>query len=163
MQPMLLTEKRRPENHEWRVESPTKWAIEDSVTRNESVSAIPRVPIPAGANPTRSVIRSVVTVTHVGARCIRAGFRQIRGSQAAPAIKIALLIRIFIEFFRFQGSFLIEIDLVSSVDGYRMISVEHFGFAAENADLLLCSVKIVQTGFHELRGHAVFRDPKIIL
>src|SRR5215472_677232 len=139
-------EHRRPVYHQRRVESPTKRAVEEPVSGNKSISAIPRIPIPAGADPTRSVI----TVAHVDARRIDVSFRQVRRSQAAPAIQIALFIRVLVEFFRFQTAFSSEINLVASVDGYVMVSVEHRRFAAEHSDLVLRSVKIVQTGFLEL-------------
>src|SRR5580692_11952478 len=60
-------EEGRTVDGKWRVEAPAKWAIEDPITRDEGVGAVPRTPIPARAIPAGAAI-------HVEASRFRVGF-----------------------------------------------------------------------------------------
>ena len=60
---------RSPTDEEGRVEPPAEWAVEDSVSRKEGVTAEIRIPIPTGGVPASH---------RVGLRAIDVGFRSIR-------------------------------------------------------------------------------------
>jgi hypothetical protein len=74
----VAEEKNRREAHvKGGIETPTKWAVEYSVPRDVRIAAKIRIPIPTASVP----------ITHlVDLRPIDVGFRQIRRSQAAPAV-----------------------------------------------------------------------------
>ena len=64
-------EKGRIDEQHGRIESPTKWAVKDAVSRDEGIAAKPRVPIPTGSGP---------EARSVGLGLIGVGFRQILGT-----------------------------------------------------------------------------------
>src|SRR5579864_9093800 len=78
----------RAEDHDGRIESPAERAVEETVAGDKRVSAIPGIPVPAGADPTGTV----VAVGVIGARGVNVGFSQVGRTQAAPAVEIALLV-----------------------------------------------------------------------
>src|ERR1043166_1066457 len=66
------------------IKAPTERAIEDSISRNERIRAEPGIPVPAGAEPSRSA-------ADVGSCHLHIGFGEVAGSQACPAIEIILI------------------------------------------------------------------------
>ncbi len=93
---------RSPTNEEGRIETPAERAVEDSVSRNEGVTAEIRIPIPTGGVPASH---------RIGLRAIDVGFRSIRGPQAAPAVEIVLGL-FFVEFFGFRCPLISERELM---------------------------------------------------
>src|SRR5215831_7289255 len=154
-------EYRRSKHERRREESEAKRAEEDSISRDESISPKPRIPIPARADPARSII-SVVSVVHVITRLVHVGFRQIRRAQTTPAIKVSLFKLILIEFPGLQLARGIEIQLMSAPNCHLSIVIEGHGFAFEHSHLVLVGVKVIQTGFDELHSSAVFPDPEVV-
>jgi hypothetical protein len=80
-----------------RVESPAERAVENSVIWNESERVKPRVPIPISAPLAWSPRAPFFRRVKFGR--INIGFRQISGSQTAPAIQVVLIEILLIEFF----------------------------------------------------------------
>src|SRR5262245_49046121 len=85
---------RRSKHERRREESEAKRAEEDSISWNESIGPKPRIPIPARADPARSI----VSVVHVITCLVHVSFRQIRRAQTTPAIKVSLFRLVLIEF-----------------------------------------------------------------
>src|SRR5260370_12934582 len=89
-------EKRGTINREGRVEAPAEWAIEIPIHRNEGAGAKPRIPVPASVVPTTAT----VDVQPCG---IRAGLREISGTQPRPAIEVVGILPLVLAL-RFQLS-----------------------------------------------------------
>lgn len=83
------------EDNQRREESPTKRAVQKSVTRNERVTSKPRAPIPACPEPARTI----PAVGNISSCRLHIRLGKIGGSQAAPAIEITLLILFLLEEF----------------------------------------------------------------
>jgi hypothetical protein len=134
-----------------RVETPTEWAVEDSVAGNERIGAIIRIPIPTGSVSSHLVVLRPVEI----------GFRQVRRAQAAPAIQIILDL-ILIELLCLHGRAGMEDDLMSIF--YREVLAVHFdlGFTLVDANEIVVGVKVVEAGLDKANLRAVLCDDKIV-
>src|SRR5262249_53216687 len=86
-------EKRGPIDDEWRIESPAKGTVKNAVSGDEGITTKAWRPIPAATDPAGAI----VAVTHVDARSLRVGFSQVRRTQTAPLIKVALFVFVFVK------------------------------------------------------------------
>ena len=132
-------------NEERRIETPAERAVEDSVSRNVSVTAVIRIPIPTGAVPaTHRIVLSPINVS----------FRGIRRPQAAPAVQIVLGL-FLVEFLGFRRSAVSERDLTVALDLDIPVHLPNDGLSLIHAEEVVICVKVVQTGLEQTHSVAV--------
>jgi hypothetical protein len=134
------------------IETPAERAVEDSVSRNVGVTAVIRIPIPAGAVPAaQGIVLSPIDVSFGG----------IRRPQAAPAVEIVLGL-FFVEFLGFRRTAVAERDLTIALDLDIPVHLPNGRLALEHTDEIVICVKVVQTGLEQTHSVAVQRDDEII-
>src|SRR5467141_2542157 len=132
-------------NEERRIETPAERAVEDSVSRNVSVTVVIRIPIPTGAVPaTHRIVLSPINVS----------FRGIRRPQAAPAVQIVLGL-FLVEFLRFRRSAVSERDLTVALDLDIPVHLPNDRLSLIHAEEVVICVKVVQTGLEQTHSVAV--------
>src|SRR6266576_3879810 len=148
--------KRRAIHIPRRVKSPAEGAIENSISRNESESVEPWVPIPTRARPARSPRTKSV-------RRIHFRFCHITRSQTAPAIQIAFLVRFLVELLRFELAARRKVQLASSLYLRLPVAVLHDGLPVIDAHPSCIRVEVIQSSLQNSRRRSVYGNANIIL
>src|SRR5256884_4368862 len=146
--------KRRAIHIPRRVKSPAEGAIENSISRNESESVEPWVPIPTRARPARSPRTKSVRRIHSSRIHIR--FCHITRSQTAPAIQIAFLVRFLVELLRFELAARRKVQLASSLYLRLPVAVLHDGLPVIDAHPSCIRVEVIQSSLQNSRRRSVY-------
>src|SRR5215469_9934988 len=86
---------------EWRVKTPAKRTVEDSIARDKCECAEPGIPPPT-SNPRWPAPRTPAIVREV-ARLVDVGFAEISGAQTTPAVQVIVLRGVAVEFLRLES------------------------------------------------------------